>query len=71
MAGGLESGRGEAENGPMSEVYVVCRPAPGTQAELEVAATFGSKDQAVRELDRLNLIATPQAPSWRLLVKHN
>ncbi len=56
----------------MSEVYVVCRPAPGgTQAELEVAATFGSKDQAVRELDRLNLIATPQAPSWRLLIKHN
>lgn len=55
----------------MSEVYVVCRPAPGTQAELEVAATFGSKDQAVRELDRLNLIATPQAPSWRLLVRHN
>lgn len=72
MTAGLESGRGEAENGPMSEVYVVCRPAPGgTQAELEVAATFGSKDQAVRELDRLNLIATPQAPSWRLLIKHN
>lgn len=55
----------------MTEVYVVCRPAADTasQAQLEVAATFGSKDQAVRELDRLNLLATPQAPSWRLLVK--
>lgn len=72
MTVGLESGGVEAENRHMNEVYVVCRPAPGgTQAELEVAATFGSKDQAVRELDRLNLIATPQAPSWRLLVKHS
>ncbi|MGH9535402.1 MAG: hypothetical protein ACRD2E_11140 [Terriglobales bacterium] len=57
----------------MSELYVVCRPASGapSPAELEIAATFGSKDQAVRELDRLNLLATPQAPSWRLLIKHS
>lgn len=62
----------EPDNKGMTEVYVVCRPAAGhaSQAGLEVAATFGSKDQAVRELDRLNLLATPQAPSWRLLVKH-
>ncbi|MGH9489016.1 MAG: hypothetical protein ACRD17_00770 [Terriglobales bacterium] len=57
----------------MSELYVICRPAAGSasQADLEIAATFGIKDQAVRELDRLNLLATPQAPNWRLLVKHN
>ncbi|HZT74361.1 MAG TPA: hypothetical protein VE996_11960 [Terriglobales bacterium] len=52
----------------MAELYIVCRPNSETSG-LEVAATFRSKDQADRELDRLNLLATPQDAQWRLIVK--
>lgn len=52
----------------MAELYIVCRPNTESSG-LEVAATFRNKDQADRELDRLNLLGAPQDAEWRLLIK--
>lgn len=51
----------------MAELYIVCRPSQQTPG-MEIAATFRNKDQADRELDRLNLLGTPEA-EWHVLVK--
>jgi hypothetical protein len=51
----------------MNEKYIVCRP--GENSQPEIAATFTNKDQADRELDRLNAFRDPGSPEWHLLVK--
>ena len=58
----------QSSNRTMAELYIVCRPNTESSG-LEVAATFRNKDQADRELDRLNLLGAPQDAEWRLLIK--
>jgi len=53
----------------MSDFFVVCRPHSEAEATLEIAGEFVSKDQADRELDRLNVFREPGSPEWSLLVK--
>lgn len=52
----------------MQPAYLLVRDPAARQAS-ECGGTFARKEEADRELDRLNAFRQPDTPEWRLLIR--